>query len=139
MQNRTSSTQMENDQQLATMLDSQTLRVNRYTNNVFSVNCVPVIRKDVMATNGIIHLVDSVLMPARSWPLQQLSQSLIDDGRFRELTRLMALQYDFTSELRQIPQGTSYTFFAPNDEAFQKLPRSMLAQITRNPVVRRGQ
>ncbi|CAG2163195.1 unnamed protein product [Oppiella nova] len=79
-----------NDKPLQTLLGGQTIRINKYSNNVFYVNCIAVTRKDQLATNGIIHLIDGVLIPPKSWPLKSVADTLGMDTRFRQLSRLMS-------------------------------------------------
>lgn len=126
-----------NDEILATALEGQTLRINRYANNIYTVNCAPVIRRDQLATNGIIHLIDSVLLPSKVWPLQPVPETLVEDGRFRELSELMA-ETNFIEELIEIHGSTPYTLFAPFDEAFHEFHPEFLRRINSNTSIATG-
>jgi uncharacterized surface protein with fasciclin (FAS1) repeats len=128
---RIATNETSNDELLSTILEGQTLRMNRYPNNIYSINCIPIIRKDQFATKGIIHLIDEVLIPPKSWPLKSVPESLIDDGRFRELSQLF-LGSNFVQEIQRIQGNSPYTLFAPYDEAFHKLSPNYLNNIALN-------
>lgn len=101
---------------------------------MMSVNCAPIIRKDQEALDGIVHLLDQVLLPPSSESFTSAPEMIFYDGRFRELSRAL-LQSNLVNELRS--QGP-YTIFAPFDEAFQKLPPDELKKITDNPQAQLG-
>uniref|UniRef100_T1JPA2 FAS1 domain-containing protein n=1 Tax=Strigamia maritima TaxID=126957 RepID=T1JPA2_STRMM len=115
-----------------TMLDSMypdhPLKINRYAHKMVTVNCVPMIRKDQEATNGVVHLIDTLLTPQRK---QNVFDAIRSDGRYEELSRLM-LEAGVANQL-QTSDSDSFTIFAPSDEEFTKIPRSKLEQIRRNP------
>ena len=73
-----------------------------------------VVKTDIEASNGVIHVIDTVLMPAND--IIEIARSA---GSFKTL--LAALEAaDLTDALR----GTGpLTVFAPTDEAFDKLPK----------------
>ena len=74
------------------------------------INDAQVIITDVEASNGVIHVIDTVLLPP-----QELGS---EDGRFGTL--VAALQ---AAELVETLSGPGpFTVFAPTDDAFAKLP-----------------
>ena len=85
-----------------------------------TINGAEVLATDVLTTNGVFHIIDTVLMP----PLD-LVQTAIADGNFTTLVAaLRAVNY--TSML----QGDApFTLFAPTDDAFAKLPSRVLADL----------
>ncbi|GFG32470.1 hypothetical protein Cfor_04311 [Coptotermes formosanus] len=101
------------------------LRINKYSNGIETVNCAFIVRKDQEATNGIVHVVDSVLDPASTAP-RDLAELVLQDGRFSELAKAME-QSGFVTRLRNSQQPC--TILAPSDEAFQKIPQSRLERI----------
>lgn len=100
-----------------------------------TVNCAPIVRKDQLATNGIVHLIDQVLVPPASTSGRpSIPEALFSDGRFREMSRIM-LQSNYVNELRR---GGPFTLLAPTDEAFQSLSGVELDRITNDPDARMG-
>jgi transforming growth factor-beta-induced protein len=76
------------------------------------INNATVIQADVMATNGIIHVIDTVIFPP------DIVQIAISDGRFKTL--VIALT---AADLVTALKGPGpFTVFAPTDDAFAKLP-----------------
>jgi transforming growth factor-beta-induced protein len=82
--------------------------------NVY-VNEAKVIITDIETSNGIIHVIDSVLLPPADKTIVDVA---VADGRFKTL--VAALQ---AAGLVETLQGAGpFTVFAPTDEAFAKLP-----------------
>ncbi len=72
-----------------------------------------IIITDVYTANGVIHVIDSVLIPGKD-----IVETAIADGRFTTL--VAAVQ---AAELVETLQGEGpFTVFAPTDDAFKKLP-----------------
>ncbi len=85
--------------------------------NVY-INDAKVIITDIETSNGIIHVIDTVLLP----PAEEAKQTIVDiavaDGRFTTL--VAALQ---AAGLVETLSGEGpFTVFAPTDDAFAKLP-----------------
>ena len=79
-----------------------------------------VIATDVAATNGVIHVVDSVILPPADEAMAEMDivDTAVADGRFTTL--VAALQ---AANLVDTLKGEGpFTVFAPTDEAFAKLP-----------------
>lgn len=114
------------DLMLPTLLDSNRLRINKYSSGMSTVNCLVITRKDQEATNGVVHLIDGVLDPSVAMN-RDVSEIISTDGRFSVLAKAME-ESAFYNKLRSI--GTAaITILAPNDEAFQKIPASRLEAI----------
>jgi transforming growth factor-beta-induced protein len=80
------------------------------------VNNSTVIVADVMATNGIIHAIDTVLLPP------DIVETAIEDGRFKILVTALK-----AAGLVAPLQGPGpFTVFAPTDAAFAKLPPGVI-------------
>ncbi len=93
----------------------------RVENDMVYINDAQVIITDIVAANGVIHVIDSALLPP-SGEAQESSGSIVDiavaDGRFTTL--VTALQ---KAELAETLAGEGpFTVFAPTDDAFGKLP-----------------
>jgi transforming growth factor-beta-induced protein len=90
-----------------------------------------VVTTDIMASNGIIHVIDSVLLPPadEEEAMMEDAKSIVDiaveDGRFTTL--VTALQ---EADLVEALQGEGpFTVFAPTDDAFAALPEGALDEL----------
>ncbi|MFZ9857645.1 MAG: fasciclin domain-containing protein [Roseiflexaceae bacterium] len=84
--------------------------------NVFLNDNVQVIITDIETSNGVIHVIDTVLLPAA--PAADIVDTAIADGRFTTL--VAAVQ---AAGLVDTLKGEGpFTVFAPTDDAFAKLP-----------------
>jgi len=83
---------------------------------VFLNDTVQVIITDIATSNGVIHVIDTVLLPPAK--LADIVDTAIADGRFT--TMVAAVQ---AAGLVDTLKGAGpFTVFAPTDEAFAKLP-----------------
>merc|ERR1712028_291228 len=62
---QTLSTDLSNRQQIATLLEGAKVTVDLSRNNAVQINDATVIGADVLASNGVIHIIDQVLVPPR--------------------------------------------------------------------------
>ena len=90
------------------------------------VNDAKVIVTDIQTSNGIIHVLDAVIMPAMDEATTQEDNTIVDiavaDGRFTTL--VAALE---AAELVETLNGEGpFTVFAPTDDAFAALPAGTL-------------
>ncbi len=84
------------------------------------INDAQVIITDIVADNGVIHVVDTVLLPPE--PLGSIVDIAVEDGRFTTL--VTALQ---AADLVETLSGEGpFTVFAPTDDAFNKLPEGTI-------------
>jgi len=88
-------------------------------------NCARVTSKNNHASNGIIHMVDKVILPAK----QSIAEILETDLQFK--TFVLALESNGLNEM--LAKEGHFTVFAPTDEAFEKLDA-----ITRDRVLGNG-
>jgi len=83
---------------------------------VFLNENVQVIITDIVTTNGVIHVIDTVLLPPAK--LADIVDTAVADGRFTTL--VAAVQ---AAGLVDTLKGAGpFTVFAPTDDAFAKLP-----------------
>ena len=90
------------------------------------INDAKVIVTDIQTSNGIIHVLDAVIMPAMDEAITEENNTIVDiavaDGRFTTL--VAALE---AAELVETLNGEGpFTVFAPTDEAFAALPAGTL-------------
>ena len=96
----------------ATTLQGQPIVVDAGT--AVQLNDAAVIAADVQASNGVIHVIDTVLLP----PTQNIAEVLTEDGRFSTLLTAVGAA-DLVATLSD---GGPFTLFAPTDAAFRQLP-----------------
>jgi len=89
-------------------------------------NCAKIVSKDNHATDGVVHVVDKVILPAK----KTITDILASDLQFK--TFMSALE---TNDLDRMLSGDDghFTVFAPTDAAFEKLD-----EITREKVLGNG-
>ena len=77
------------------------------------INDSEVIITDIETSNGVIHVIDAVLLPK-----EDIVNTAIEDGRFTTLVAALG-----AAELVETLKGEGpFTVFAPTDDAFAKLP-----------------
>ncbi|MGB5365553.1 MAG: fasciclin domain-containing protein, partial [Polyangiales bacterium] len=92
---------------------------------------VNLIETDIIAENGIIHLIDMVLMPMGDDGVggPDIVEIAGSDERFSTLVTALGV-----AELVETLQGEGpFTVFAPTDEAFAKLPEGTLDALVADP------
>ncbi|MFM9957616.1 MAG: fasciclin domain-containing protein [Phycisphaerales bacterium] len=80
-----------------------------------------VVKADIGATNGVIHVIDSVLIPES----KTIPQVAIDDGRFTTLVAALKA----AGLVETLSGAGPFTVFAPTDDAFAKLPKPVLGAL----------
>ncbi len=81
------------------------------------INNAQVIITDIETSNGVIHVIDTVILP-----LNDIVDTAVADGRFKTLTAALT-----AAELVDTLKGDGlFTVFAPTDDAFAKLPAGTL-------------
>ncbi|KAH9504656.1 hypothetical protein Btru_062520 [Bulinus truncatus] len=115
---RTSS--MEDEQLLQTgNPEGSTIRINYFfkPEKLMTANCVPVLTRDNMATNGVIHTVSKVLKP--------VTESLLDIIKSRpELSTLKTILAS-ANYVSKLDQDGQITILAPTNSAFDKMTTSL--------------
>ncbi|CCQ11230.1 COG2335: Secreted and surface protein containing fasciclin-like repeats [Pseudoalteromonas luteoviolacea B = ATCC 29581] len=105
-----------------------------FNGETLQVNTATVVTTDVMTDNGIIHVIDAVLMPPADMEASNLTiaETAQAAGSFNTLLSLLAL-----TGLDAVVADTSQTFtvFAPTDEAFAQVAPSTLKVLSNNPEV----
>jgi uncharacterized surface protein with fasciclin (FAS1) repeats len=108
----------------ATMVSGEMVDITVMGNNVM-VNDANVIITDLEGSNGVIHVIDRVILPPQpmaSAPMAPANPDIVDiaaaDGRFTTL--VAAVQA--AGLVDTLKSDGPFTVFAPTDEAFAKLP-----------------
>ncbi|MBC8164050.1 MAG: fasciclin domain-containing protein [Roseiflexaceae bacterium] len=90
------------------------------------VNDAKVIKADVPADNGVIHVIDTVLLPPDMMGAATIGGVAMADPQFNTLSTLVTLAG--LGPVVKDPAAT-LTVFAPTDEAFAKLPAETVAML----------
>jgi transforming growth factor-beta-induced protein len=84
------------------------------------INNAQVIITDIKTSNGVIHVIDSVILPPKD-----IVDTAVADGRFKTLVTALT-----AAGLVDTLKGKGpFTVFAPTDEAFAKLPAGTLTAL----------
>ena len=78
------------------------------------INDAQVIITDIEASNGVIHVIDTVILP----PAGNIAEVLTADGRFNTLLTAV----EAAGLVETLSSGGPFTLFAPTDRAFTRLP-----------------
>lgn len=96
------------------------------------INTVTVTSTDIMADNGIIHVIDAVLLPPADMmePTMNIVDTAIANGSFTTLvTALQATNLDAVLA----DESTDFTVFAPTDDAFALIDEKTMNTLLANP------
>jgi len=103
----------------AKTLNEKFIEIKVIDGNVY-VNDAQVIATDIMADNGVIHVIDTVLLPGES--VGSIAELAIADGRFTTLVTAL----EETNLLEMFSNEGLFTVFAPTDDALAKLPEGTI-------------
>ncbi|PSN38059.1 hypothetical protein C0J52_16696 [Blattella germanica] len=84
------------------------------SNQLITVNCVPIIETDIQTTQGILHIIEA---PLEDKSLYTIAEVISQHRELRRLGTFIA-QANFEKTLRL---SGPFTFFAPTDEAFNSI------------------
>jgi transforming growth factor-beta-induced protein len=110
-----------------TALEGKQIAIKTDMGNVYLNDTVKVVTTDIEAGNGVIHVIDAVLLPpadetSASMEKQDIVDTAVADGRFKTL--VAAVQ---AAGLVDTLKGEGpFTVFAPTDDAFAALPAGTL-------------
>jgi transforming growth factor-beta-induced protein len=110
-------------------LEGSSLSIKVSNGSVY-VDQAKVTTPDVMASNGVIHVIDSVLIPMATpaEPAKNIVKTAIAAGQFKTLASLLT-----KAGLAGTLQGKGpFTVFAPTDAAFAKVPKATLAALAKD-------
>jgi uncharacterized surface protein with fasciclin (FAS1) repeats len=117
------------DGQMAdTALEGKQIAISTDMGNVYLNENVKVVTTDIEAANGVIHVIDAVLLPPSdeaAMETKDIVDTAVADGRFTTL--VAAVQ---AAELVDTLKGEGpFTVFAPTDDAFAALPAGTLESL----------
>ncbi len=89
------------------------------------INNARVVIRDVQASNGVIHVIDTVLMP----PSKDIVATLASKPQFSTLVAAVKV----AGLVETLKSAGPFTLFAPTNAAFAKLPKGTLAALLQDP------
>jgi transforming growth factor-beta-induced protein len=119
-----------NGQSADTALEGKQIGITIDGDKVMLNDSANVVATDVAASNGIIHVIDSVILPPADAAMAEtdIVDTAVADGRFTTL--VAALQ---AAGLVDTLKGEGpFTVFAPTDEAFAKLPAGTIEALLKD-------
>ncbi|MBP7687692.1 MAG: fasciclin domain-containing protein, partial [Thermoflexales bacterium] len=97
------------------------------------INDAEVVSADVMASNGVIHVINKVILPPAADAMTNEKKDIVDtaiaDGRFKTL--VAAVQA--AGLVDALKADGPLTVFAPTDDAFAKLPAGTVEALLKDP------
>ena len=121
------STDLQDGQVITTLL-GQDVTVTINNDGVF-INDAQVIIADLIADNGVVHVIDAVLLP--NFELTTIYDIISGSPDHTILTQ--ALQLTSLDAIVANPSEGPFTVFAPTDAAFQALGEELLNALIANP------
>ena len=117
-------TTMLNGDELALSLDGSNLLVNKAT----------VITTDIQTDNGIIHVIDAVLLPPadEGEVTMNIVETAVGNGNF---TTLVAALKATDLDLVLADETRKFTVFAPTDDAFNFISQETITILLNNPEI----
>ncbi len=109
----------------ATTLNGQDVVISTHHRRLY-VNNARVIVRDVRATNGVIHIIDAVLLP----PSKDIVESLASKPEFSTLVTAVKA----AGLVDTLKSAGPFTVFAPTNAAFNKLPKGTLEALLKDPI-----
>ncbi|VVC37673.1 FAS1 domain [Cinara cedri] len=121
------------DEMLDTLNDGLQLRFNKYSTKIDTVNCVTLTRKNSIAQNGMVHLINNVLNPY-SYSKQNLVQTINQNKELSIFSQMLKVSLMHQS-LKETFQ--TLTVLAPTDTTLRLLPQKQLHRIFCNETLSR--
>ncbi len=122
----------------ATTVQGEDVAISVVDGNVFLNDTVQVIITDIEASNGIIHVIDAVLLPpsmtAEAEAMDnEMPGTIVDiavaDGRFNTLVAALTA----ANLVDTLSSEGPFTVFAPTDDAFAALPEGTVDSLLADP------
>ncbi|GBM04439.1 Periostin [Araneus ventricosus] len=111
---------------LSTLYREGAASVTMYPSGLIAVNCIPLVATNIEATNGIIHVTESLLLSSGRNTITDLLVKT--PGLSTTATALKRAQ--LSNELRD---KKALTFFSPTDEAWESLPAPFVEALMEDP------
>jgi transforming growth factor-beta-induced protein len=116
-----------------TMLNGDALALSLDGNNLL-VNTATVITADIQTDNGIIHVIDAVLLPPadEGEVTMNIVETAVENGNF---TTLVAALKATDLDVVLADENREFTVFAPTDDAFNFIGQETITILLNNPEI----
>ncbi len=111
----------------ATTLLGEDMTIEVVDGGVVLNDSVNVIITDIKADNGVIHVIDAVLLPPSDLP--SIAEIAVEDGSFTTLVTAL----EAAGLVETLSGEGEFTVFAPTDEAFAALPEGLVDTLLEDP------
>ena len=119
-----------------TTVNGAHLKVKRWGNHLFLNNNYARVREaDVRFSNGIVHVIDKVMLPPRkktvftSTAKERKSMDIVDTAVAAGKFKTLAAALKAAGLIETLKSKGPFTVFAPTDEAFSKLPKGTVEEL----------
>lgn len=106
---------------VATLNTDSPIYISKNTDGVFINGTVKVVQTDVTASNGVIHVIDNVIVP----PTKNLVTIAAENSNFSELVSLVTAADPAVATALSQASANGLTVFAPTNAAFTELYKTV--------------
>ena len=99
------------------------------------INDATVAAADVAASNGVIHVIDTVLLPPaeEAMPAEPMAKDIVDTAVANGSFTTLVAAAQAAGLVDTLKGAGPFTVFAPTDEAFKKLPAGTVEALLKDP------
>lgn len=97
------------------------------------INDAEVISADVMAKNGVIHVINKVILPPAEGAMMEEKKDIVDTAVAAGSFKTLAAALGAAGLIETLKGAGPFTVFAPTDEAFAKLPAGTVEALLKDP------
>ncbi len=97
------------------------------------INDAEVISADVMAKNGVIHVINKVILPPAEGAMMDKQMDIVDTAVAAGSFKTLAAALEAAGLVETLKGAGPFTVFAPTDEAFAKLPAGTVEALLKDP------
>ncbi|XP_035214306.1 transforming growth factor-beta-induced protein ig-h3-like isoform X1 [Stegodyphus dumicola] len=111
---------------ITTLYREGSVAVTRFPSGLTTVNCIPLISTNLEATNGLLHVTETLLLP----PGRSTVTDLLARTQSLSTTAAIMARAQLSNELRD---RKPITVFAPVDEAWESVPQTFMESLMEDP------
>ena len=97
------------------------------------INDAEVVSADVLANNGVIHVINKVILPPAEGAMMDNEMDIVDTAVAAGSFKTLAAALQAAGLVEALKGAGPFTVFAPTDEAFAKLPAGTVEALLKDP------
>jgi transforming growth factor-beta-induced protein len=97
------------------------------------INDAEVVSADVLAKNGVIHVINHVILPPAEGAMMDKKMDIVDTAIAAGNFKTLAAALQAAGLVEALKGEGPFTVFAPTDEAFAKLPAGTVEALLKDP------